>query len=240
LQCAQWIGTPQAAGGLGVKPMVIIFPRFVDDIFKTTSSRSKCDPTQKLVECCSKSTIASPSWGGKSSSCKAASADQPGCHRPSSPHRDRRRRAPGRAAIGTQARPRSWRQVRRPKLEGHRRQDAPARPRTFDVAHEIADDFDLMGVVGRDFNVSELILDQEQQFQTIEPVGPEIVTEVRFVRDASDVNVEVLGNERANFADRQALLTRCWLRDAQAAEDHDKPPRITERQRFDQAIGSTL
>jgi len=110
------------------------------------------------------------------------------------------------------------------KLTGHQRQEALARPRTFNVAHEIAHDFDLMSVVGRDFNVSELIFDEQQQFQTIEPVGPEIVTEVRFVRDASDVNVEMPGNERANFADCQAVLTRYPLREAQAAEDHDKPP----------------
>jgi hypothetical protein len=135
------------------------------------------------------------------------------------------RRAPMRAAI----RPASAAAIvasglALPKLTGHPRQEALARPRTFDVTHEIAHDFDLMRVIGRDFNVSELIFDEKQQFQTIEPVGPEIVTEVRFVRDASDVNVEVLGNERANFADCQAFLTRYSLREAQAAEDHDKPP----------------
>jgi len=111
-----------------------------------------------------------------------------------------------------------------PKLTGHQRQEALARPRTFNVANEIANDFDLIGVIDRNFNVSELIFDQYQQFQPIKPVGPEIVTEVRFVRDATDVNVEMLGNKRANFAYFQAFPTRYTLSEAQAAEDHDKPP----------------
>ena len=56
-----------------------------------------------------------------------------------------------------------------PKLTGRQRQEALARPRTFDVAHEIADDLDLIGVIGRDFHVGELIFDQDQQFQAVEP-----------------------------------------------------------------------
>jgi hypothetical protein len=96
--------------------------------------------------------------------------------------------------------------------------------RTFNVANEIANDFNLIGVIVRDFNVSELIFDQYQQFQTIKPVGSEIVTEVRFVSDATDVDVEMLGNKRANFAYFQAFLTRYVLSEAQASEDHDKPP----------------
>jgi hypothetical protein len=71
------------------------------------------------------------------------------------------RRAPMRAAI----RPASAAAIvasglALPKLTGHPRQEALARPRTFDVTHEIAHDFDLMRVIGRDFNVSELIFDE--------------------------------------------------------------------------------
>ncbi len=47
-----------------------------------------------------------------------------------------------------------------PKLTAHQRQAALARPRAFDVAHEIADDLDLIGLIGRDFNVGELIFDE--------------------------------------------------------------------------------
>src|SRR5262245_53769623 len=91
----------------------------------------------------------------------------------------------------------------RPKLTAHQRQAALARPRAFDAAHEIADDLDLIGI-GRDLDVGELILDQDQQFQAVEPVGPEIVTQVRLVGDAADLDVQMFGDQRANVADLRA------------------------------------
>ena len=82
---------------------------------------------------------------------------------------------------------------------------APA-PRIFNVTNEVADDFNLISVV-TDFNVSELIFDQYQQFQTIKPTGPEVVTEVCFVRDAIYVDIEKLGHKCANFANFRALVS---------------------------------
>ena len=51
----------------------------------------------------------------------------------------------------------------------------------LDVLDEIANNFDLIGIVIRDLDVKEFIFDQYHQLQTIEPVDPEIVTEVRFI-----------------------------------------------------------
>jgi hypothetical protein len=116
---------------------------------------------------------------------------------------------------------------------------APA-PRIFNITNEIANDFKLAGLIVRDFNGSELISDLCQQFQTIKPVGPEIVTEVRFVSDATNVDVEMLGNNRANFACFQAFITRDSWSEADAGENHDKPPGIIERPTFDQAILPTI
>jgi hypothetical protein len=53
-----------------------------------------------------------------------------------------------------------------------------SRPRIIKVADEIADHFDLIGIVARNLHAGELIFDQYHQFKAIEPVGSEIVTEV--------------------------------------------------------------
>jgi hypothetical protein len=103
------------------------------------------------------------------------------------------------------------------------RSNPTAATRIFNVANEIANDFNPLGVI-RDFNVSELIFDQYQQFQTIKPIGSKIVTEMRFVGDAPDVDVEMFGHKRANVAHFQAFLTRYSLSVAQATENHGNPP----------------
>jgi hypothetical protein len=93
-----------------------------------------------------------------------------------------------------------------PRGDGNCGNPAPA-PRIFNVANKIANDFNLIGVTIRDCNVSELIFDQYQQFQTIKPVGPEIVMEVRFVRDATDVDVEMLATSaRISRTSKPSLL----------------------------------
>jgi hypothetical protein len=85
-------------------------------------------------------------------------------------------------------------------------------PCIFDAANEIANNLDLIGVI-RDFNVGELIFNQEQQFQTIKPNDSEIATEVRFVLDATDVDAEMFGDKRANV---QAFPRRYLWSAAQA------------------------
>jgi hypothetical protein len=82
----------------------------------------------------------------------------------------------------------------------------------LNVADQIADDFHLIGIIVRDFHAGELIFDQHHQFKTIEPVSPKIVTEVRFIRDMLDIDLQMLGNKRADliafktfFAGRRSL-----------------------------------
>ena len=62
---------------------------------------------------------------------------------------------------------------------------------------EIADDAHLIGFIIRNFHVFELIFDHDHQFEAIEPVGAEIIGEVRFLRDPLDVDAQMLCNERA-------------------------------------------
>jgi len=77
--------------------------------------------------------------------------------------------------------------------------------RGFNAPNEVSDDFDVIGVLVAYLKVSELIFDQYQQFQTIKPVDSEIVSEVRFVRNARDVDAKMLGNQRTDFAPLQAF-----------------------------------
>jgi hypothetical protein len=108
-------------------------------------------------------------------------------------------------------------------------------PRSFKVADEIANALNLIGVTVHDFYAGKLIFDQYQQFQTIKPVCPQIVTEVRFVRDTPDIDAETLGNERADLADFEAFPSGCSLSKAQATEGHDEPSRFVEHPAFNQA-----
>ena len=58
-------------------------------------------------------------------------------------------------------------------------------------------------------------------FETIKPVGAQIVTEVDFIRDALDIDVEMLGNKCADFADLDTFIAACLLSETQG---HDQPP----------------
>jgi hypothetical protein len=51
---------------------------------------------------------------------------------------------------------------------------------SFDVADEIADDFDLIGIVVRNLHASECIFDQYHQLEVIVTIHPEF-SEVRFI-----------------------------------------------------------
>jgi hypothetical protein len=64
----------------------------------------------------------------------------------------------------------------------------------LDVSDEIADNFDLIGIVIRDLDAREFIFDQYHQLQTIEPADAEIVTEVRFIYNPFGINTQILAN----------------------------------------------
>lgn len=112
-------------------------------------------------------------------------------------------------------------------------------PRIVNVADEIANDFNLIGVSVHDFHASKLIFYQYQQFQTIKPVGPQIVTEVRLVRDTPDIDAEMRGNKRADLVDFDAFASGCSLSHAQASEGHDAP-RFVERPHSIKQIRPTM
>jgi hypothetical protein len=97
-------------------------------------------------------------------------------------------------------------------------------PHIFNVADEIANGLNLIGIIVYEFHTDKLIFDQYQQFHTIKPVGPQVVPEVRFIRDLLDIDVEMLGNERADLVVFDAFPGGCSLSEAQATEGHDHPP----------------
>jgi hypothetical protein len=78
----------------------------------------------------------------------------------------------------------------------------------FDMADEIADNFDLFGIAIRNLYASEFIFDQYCQLETIEPVGAQILTEVRLIRDAADIDTEIVGNENTYSASINFLCCR--------------------------------
>jgi hypothetical protein len=92
----------------------------------------------------------------------------------------------------------------------------------FDVADEIANEFELIGIVIRDFHTNEMIFDKYHQLDAVEPVGPEIVSKVRFIRDPLDIDIQVVGNESAD-RDFKAFFNCHSLLSGQAIEGHDEP-----------------
>jgi hypothetical protein len=46
-----------------------------------------------------------------------------------------------------------------------------------------------------------------QQLETIEPVGAEVLAQVRFICDPSDINTQILGNESAHFSVSNTFVT---------------------------------
>jgi hypothetical protein len=66
------------------------------------------------------------------------------------------------------------------------------------VANEVADKVDRSGL--RKFNAFKFIFDHYQQFDLIEPVNSEIVTEVCFIDNSAHVDFEIISNERAQSA----------------------------------------
>ena len=93
--------------------------------------------------------------------------------------------------------------ARRVRPQGFNSSSSPQPPlptRAFNKADEIADSLYLIGVVVRNLDVHEAIFDHHHQFEAIEPVGPEVVREVRFIRNAFDIESQVVGDDCANVA----------------------------------------
>jgi hypothetical protein len=110
-------------------------------------------------------------------------------------------------------------------------------PCIINIVDEIADNFGLIEIIVRDLHAGELIFDQYHQFKTIEPVGSEIVTEMRFICDTPDIDIQMLSNERAHLANIKALFPiRCLLSQAQATEGHDDAPGLFGRQTSKQSV----
>ena len=78
-----------------------------------------------------------------------------------------------------------------------------------DVADEIADHLDLVGIVLRELQTGESVFDHDHQFKMIQPVGSEIINEVRVVRNTFDVRVQMLGNKGPDLRDVKASV-RSW------------------------------
>jgi hypothetical protein len=90
------------------------------------------------------------------------------------------------------------------------------------VVDQIADDLDLVDLIVGDFHAREF-LDQDHQFKTVEPVSPEIVAEMSVICDTFDMDIQMFGDERAQFVDVKALMpSRCSLNCPQAADRHGK------------------
>jgi hypothetical protein len=69
----------------------------------------------------------------------------------------------------------------------------------FNVADQIGDNFYPIYVVICDFQAGELIFERYHQLQTVEPIGAQIISEVRFIRNTTDANAKVAGNKRADI-----------------------------------------
>jgi hypothetical protein len=101
--------------------------------------------------------------------------------------------------------------------------------RVLNMADEIADDIDMLDIVVGDFYASEFILDRDHQFESVEPIGPEIVSEVRFIRDKFEIHAKMLGNESADIVGgKDFSQSRYWLTRSQATDGHDKAPRFVQ------------
>ena len=87
---------------------------------------------------------------------------------------------------------------------------SPLIAHAFDVADQVADDIYLVDIAIGDFHVGELVLDHDHQFQPVEPVGPQIISEVRFIRDTLDVDAQMVGNDSADIVVRRALSHSRW------------------------------
>jgi hypothetical protein len=94
--------------------------------------------------------------------------------------------------------------------------------RAFNEADKVADSQHLVSDVVRDLDAGELIFDRYHQFQTIEPVGPEIIGEVCFIRNTVSGYPQTIGNQVADLGGNAPARRYCSLR--QGMDGHGKSP----------------
>ena len=77
----------------------------------------------------------------------------------------------------------------------------------------------------RDFHACDF-LDQYYQFNTIKPVGAQIVAKINIISDTPDINVKMFGDKSAHFIniDAPPICSPCSLTLADTANCHDEPP----------------
>jgi hypothetical protein len=97
----------------------------------------------------------------------------------------------------------------------------------FNMADEIPDEL-YFGLMVRDFDVGELIFDQDHQFNNIEQVHSEIVSEVRIDRDTLEIEPHMPSDKSADLVrDIAFFYDRCSSSERQAS--HGKSPNAVPR-----------
>jgi hypothetical protein len=94
--------------------------------------------------------------------------------------------------------------------------------RAFNEADKVADSQHLVSDVVRDLDAGELIFDRYHQFETIEPVGPEIIGEVCFIRNTVSGYPQTIGNQVADLGGNAPARRYCSL--WQGMDGHGKSP----------------
>src|SRR6516225_2861078 len=59
----------------------------------------------------------------------------------------------------------------------------------------------------------------------VEPVGPQSISEVRFIRNTTDADAQMVGNESTDVAGGKDFFDSCCLFTWCQATDHHHPPR---------------
>jgi len=75
----------------------------------------------------------------------------------------------------------------------------------FDNAHEITNSVDVVDHDLIDLDADDLIFNRNHQFETIEPVGPKVIAEARFVCQTIGINSKMSGNDLA-YLDCKAVI----------------------------------
>jgi hypothetical protein len=94
--------------------------------------------------------------------------------------------------------------------------------RAFNETDKVADGQHLVRDVVRDLDAGELIFDRYHQFETIEPVGPEIIGEVCIIRNTVSGYPQTIGNQVADLGGNAPARRYRSLR--QGMDGHGKSP----------------
>src|SRR5260370_40791725 len=81
----------------------------------------------------------------------------------------------------------------------------PSHDCCFNVADKITNKFYLICFV-RNIHVCEFLFKQDRQFNNIDQVEPEIISEVRGSADRFDIEPEMLGNKSADLACKRSFF----------------------------------